>query len=114
MNGEDIPQGFKLDKAIVRMVFDAVLALVVAVVGFVVTNIHADLREMKSRNDLQETALAALRERLPLEYVRLDIYLRDRQEMRQILDRIDTNVREHRERAAEMGREAAAARRNSH
>jgi hypothetical protein len=41
-----------------------------------------------------------LRERLPLEYVRLDIYLRDRQEMRQVLDRIDNNVREHRENAA--------------
>ena len=99
----DTERGFKVDKAILRMVFDAVLALVVAVVGFVVTGIHNDLRSIQQRSEAHDIALATLRERLPLEYVRLDTYLRDRQEIRAILERIDMNVREHRERSLNGG-----------
>jgi hypothetical protein len=101
VNGDE-PQGFKFDKTVLRMVFDAVLALVVAVVGYTVNGIHKDIDSIKARDDLHDIALASLRERLPIEYVRMDMYMRDRQEMRAILDRIDTNVREHRERQQEF------------
>lgn len=104
MNGdEEQTQGFKIDRAVLRMAFDAVLALVVGVVGFVVTGIHSDLRGIQARSEAHDIALATLRERLPLEYVRLDTYLRDRQEMRAILERIDQNVREHREKSLNGG-----------
>lgn len=103
MNGDE-PEGFKFDKSVIRMVFDTVLALIVATVGYTVNGIHNELRDIKSRDDAHDAALALIREKLPLEYVRLDIYLRDRQEMRDILNRIDTNVREHRERVAEQDR----------
>jgi len=94
---EGSPSGFRIDKSIVRMGFDAVLALVVGTVGFMVYGIHGELRDIKAHDQKQAEAIATIRERMPIDYVRMDLYMRDRQEMRDILNRIDQNVREHRE-----------------
>lgn len=93
----DGAEGWKLDKAVLRMVFDAALAVVVGVVGFLVSGIHNELSSIKSRDEEHGAAIATIRERLPLEYVRMDLYVRDRQEMMNLLRDIDRNVREHRE-----------------
>jgi hypothetical protein len=99
-NGEDQVKldGFKFDKSIVRMAFDAVLALVVGVVGFLVTGLNGEIRDMRLKDTEHAAALTSIRERLPVEYVRMDLYIRDRQEMMGLLREIDRNVREHRER----------------
>lgn len=97
------PDGFKFDKSVVRMAFDAALAIVVAAVGFMVNGVYTELRDMQSVDAQHTAAIAIMRERLPIEYVRMDMYLRDRQEMLQILQRIDANVRDHRERTLTNG-----------
>lgn len=106
MNGNangtnDSDARFKVDKSVARMAFDGLLALVVAAVGFLVSGIHSELRDMKVRDAEHTASIALIRERLPLEYVRMDLYVRDRQEMMSLLRTIDSNVREHRERATE-------------
>jgi hypothetical protein len=103
-NGDEDQSGFKLDKSVVRMVFDAVLALVVATVGYTMHGISNEITSIKVRDKEHADALSLLREKLPLEYVRMDLYLRDRQEMRAVLDRIDVNVREHRERREDQSK----------
>lgn len=85
------------------MAFDAVLALVVASVGYTVHGIHGELDSIKAKDKEHADALSNMRERLPLDYVRMDLYMRDRQEMKAVLDRIDMNVREHRERTGTNG-----------
>lgn len=100
-NGDEVERGFKLDKQVARMAFDGLLAIVVASVGFLVAGINSELREIKARDAEQAAAISLMRERLPIDYVRMDLYMRDRQELRAILERIDSNVREHRERGTE-------------
>jgi hypothetical protein len=95
--------GWRIDRAVLRMVFDAALAVVVGVVGFLVTGINGELRDVRVRNEEHTAAIANIRERLPLEYVRMDLYVRDRQEMMTLLRDIDRNIREHRERTSNGG-----------
>jgi hypothetical protein len=93
--------GWHVDKAVLRMAFDTALAVVVGLVGFFVAGINAELQSIKAKDQQHSEAIANMRERLPIDYVRMDLYMRDRQELRQILDRIDQNVREHRESLGE-------------
>lgn len=102
MNGDDESTGWRFDKSVIRMAFDALLALVVASVGFMVNGLYGELREIKMRDLEHAAAIATIRERLPLEYVRMDLYIRDRQEMMALLRGIDQNVREHREGVSEL------------
>lgn len=92
--------GFHFDKTIARMAFDAMLTIAVAAVGFMVSRGVEEIRDLRARADTAETSMAVMRERLPLEYVRIEAYVRDRQEMMTLLRDIDRNVREHRENVA--------------
>jgi hypothetical protein len=102
MGEED--QGWRFDRQVVRMAFDAILALVVGTVGWIVYGINGELRDIKIHDKQQAEAIAAMRERLPVEYVRMDLYMRDRAELREVLNRIDNNVREHREALGDVRR----------
>lgn len=84
-----------ISPATVRMVFDAVLALVVASVGFIVVDVKNDIESMQAKSTAQELAIAQIRERLPIEYVRMEQYIRDRAEIRESLMRIEALLREH-------------------
>jgi len=104
MNGDDEADGWRFDRQVVRMAFDAILALVVGTVGYTVYGINNELRDMRTRDQQHSEAITMMRERMPIEYVRMDLYMRDRAELREVLNRIDQNVREHRENASEFKR----------
>jgi tetrahydromethanopterin S-methyltransferase subunit G len=84
-----------------RMVFDGVLAIVVAATGWYVSGIAAKLERLDSADVEIRASAAARAERLPLEYVRKDEYRADINEIKRLLENIDRKVDRKQDRPVE-------------
>jgi hypothetical protein len=80
--------------ALIRIAFDLLLSLVVGTVGLIVYDVRQDIKDMQAHAAIQDAAIALVRERMPIEYVRMDVYIRDRVEIRESLARIEALHRE--------------------
>jgi len=80
--------------AFLRIAFDALLSIVVGTVGLIVYDVRQDIKDMQTHAAVQDAAIALVRERMPIEYVRMDVYIRDRAEIRESLARIEALHRE--------------------
>lgn len=78
--------------AIGRMVFDAILAIVVAATGYYMTTIAQELRDLKASDDVIRATAAAFREQVARENVRKDEYRSDVSEIKAMLRDIQRDM----------------------
>jgi uncharacterized membrane protein len=78
--------------AIGRMVFDAILAIVVAATGYYMTTIAQELRDLKASDDVIRATAAAFREQVARENVRKDEYRSDVSEIKSMLRDIQRDM----------------------
>lgn len=88
---EDQPQRPSVG-AIGRMVFDAILAIVVAATGYYMTTIAQELRELNAADDQIRATVSEFRERVARENVRKDEYRSDVNEIKMMLRDIQKDV----------------------
>jgi len=87
--------------ALGRMVFDATLAIVVAAVGYFVSGIAAEIKELKTTDTTLRSEISAIRERQPIDYVRKEEYRSDIVDIKRLLERIEGKVDRKQDRATE-------------
>lgn len=75
-----------------RMVFDAILAIVVAATGYYMTTIAQELRELNAADDQIRATAAAFREQVARENVRKDEYRSDVSEIKSMLRDIQRDM----------------------
>ena len=78
--------------AIGRMVFDAILAIVVAATGYYMTTGAQELRDLKASDDVIRATAAAFREQVARENVRKDEYRSDISEIKAMLRDIQRDM----------------------
>ena len=78
--------------AIGRMVFDAILAIVVAATGYYMTTMAQELRDLKASDDVIRATAAAFREQVARENVRKDEYRSDVSEIKSMLRDIQRDM----------------------
>lgn len=78
--------------AIGRMVFDAILAIVVAATGYYMTTIAQELRDLKASDDVIRATAASFREQVARENVRKDEYRSDVSEIKSMLRDIQRDM----------------------
>ena len=78
--------------AIGRMVFDAILAIVVAATGYYMTTMAQELRDLKASDDVIRATAAAFREQVARENVRKDEYRSDVSEIKAMLRDIQRDM----------------------
>jgi uncharacterized membrane protein len=91
MGDEEEPQRPSVG-AIGRMVFDAILAIVVAATGYYMTTIAQELRDLKASDDVIRATAAAFREQVARENVRKDEYRSDVSEIKSMLRDIQRDM----------------------
>lgn len=75
-----------------RMVFDGALAIVVAATGWYMTQIWNELKELKQTDISIRAEASAVRERLPIDYVRKEEYRGDIAEIKRLLESMDRKL----------------------
>lgn len=75
-----------------RMVFDGILTIVVAAVGYVAVGVRTDLIELRAQDGTLRQELSQIRERLPIEYVRSERYIADILDIKATLLRIEAKL----------------------
>ena len=88
--------------ALGRMVFDATLAIVVAAVGYFVSGIATEIKELKTTDTTLRSEISAIRERQPIDYVRKEEYRSDIVDIKRLLERIEGKVDRKQDRASEI------------
>ena len=78
--------------AIGRMVFDAILAIVVAASGYYMTTIAQELRDLNAADDQIRATASAFREQVARELVRKDEYRSDVNEIKMMLRDIQRDL----------------------
>lgn len=78
--------------AIGRMVFDAILAIVVAATGYYMTTIAQELRDLNAADDQIRATASAFREQVARENVRKDEYRSDIAEVKMMLRDIQRDM----------------------
>lgn len=91
MGDEEEPQRAPIG-AIGRMVFDAILAIVVSATGYYMTTIAQELRDLKASDDVIRATAAAFREQVARENVRKDEYHSDVSEIKAMLRDIQRDM----------------------
>ena len=91
MSYEEEPQRPSVG-AIGRMVFDAILAIVVAATGYYMTTSAQELRDLKASDDVIRATAAAFREQVARENVRKDEYRSDVSEIKAMLRDIQRDM----------------------
>lgn len=91
MGDEEDPQRPSVG-AIGRMVFDAILAIVVAATGYYMTTIAQELRELNAADDQIRATASAFREQVARENVRKDEYRSDIGEIKTLLRDIQRDM----------------------
>lgn len=86
---------------IVRMVFDASLAFIVAATGYYVSGIATELKDLKLVDTELRGQISAVRERQPIDYVRKEEYRSDIVEIKRLLENIDRKVDRKQDRPIE-------------
>ena len=74
------------------MVFDAILAIVVAATGYYMTTMAQELRDLKASDDVIRATAAAFREQVARENVRKDEYRSDVSEIKSMLRDIQRDM----------------------
>ena len=74
------------------MVFDAILAIVVAATGYYMTTIAQELRDLKASDDVIRATAASFREQVARENVRKDEYRSDIGEIKTLLRDIQRDM----------------------
>ncbi len=77
-----------MEKSYLRMVFDATLAVVVGLVGFIVYGIKDDLANLRKEDVVIHADVSNIKERLPIEYIRSDRYSADIAELKKGQERV--------------------------
>lgn len=90
--------------AVGRMVFDAVLAIVVAATGYYVTGIATDLKGLRDEDTKIRAEAASFREQVARDNVRKDEYRTDIAEVKRLLERIEAKVDRKVDRAESTAR----------
>ena len=75
-----------------RMVFDAILAIVVAASGYYMTTIAQELRDLNAADDQIRATASAFREQVARELVRKDEYRSDVNEIKMMLRDIQRDL----------------------
>jgi len=89
--------------AIGRMVFDAILAIVVAVTGYYMTTIAQELRDLNAADDQIRATASAFREQVARENVRKDEYRSDVAEIKSLLRDIQRDMQRKADRGDALG-----------
>lgn len=89
--------------AISRMVFDAVLAIVVAATGYYVSTIATEIKELKTTDIVLRSEISTIRERQPIDYVRKEEYRSDIVDIKRLLERIESKVDRKQDRPVSSG-----------
>ena len=88
---DEVPQRASIG-AIGRMVFDAILAIVVAATGYYMTTIAQELRDLNAADDQIRATASAFREQVARENVRKDEYRSDIAEVKMMLRDIQRDM----------------------